>query len=54
MKAVASLVEIEIERTFCEISSVNHAMCLLLEIIIIFRDRDIQIFLNGDVSLSGN
>ena len=38
----------------CEVSSGNHAMCLLLEITIIFRDSDIQIFLNGDVLLNGS
>ena len=40
-----SLLEIEIERTICEVSSGNlYAMCLLLEITIIFRDSDIQFF----------
>ena len=34
--------------------SESHAMCLLLEITIIFRDSDIQIFLNGDVLLNGS
>ena len=37
-----------------EVSFGNHAMCLLLEITIIFRDSDSQIFLNGDVLLNGS
>ena len=52
-----SLVEIGIERTVCEVSPGNHDIHVLavrvLDITIILeRDSDIQIFLNGDVLLN--
>ena len=42
----------EIERAVCEVYFRNGAMYLLLEITTIFTDSDIQIFLNGDISLN--
>ena len=54
MKAVAVYSKLKMKKTICEVSYGNHAMYLLLEITIIFRDSDIQIFLNGDVPLNGN
>ena len=53
------ILETEIERTFCEVSSGNHDIDMhvlavgVMEITIILgRDSDIQIFLNGDVFLN--
>ena len=56
MKAVAVLLEIEIERTVCEVSSGNHDMHVLavgvLEITTILeRDSDIRIFLETFCSM---
>ena len=55
MKAVAVYLKLKlkekIENNFFEVSSRNRATCWLLEITVIFRDNDIQIFLNGDVLL---
>ena len=50
MKTVAVYLEIrETERTICEVSGI-----MPLEITNIFRDSDIQNFLNGDVLLKGS
>ena len=52
MKAVAAnlkSVKLKEQFVYCKDFPGNLAMCLLLEITIIFRDSDIQIFLNGDV-----
>ena len=56
MKAVAIWLKLKLKEQFViQVSaSGNHDTCLLLEIKIIFRDSNIQIFLNGDVLLNVN